>query len=495
MLKSILKIFSGNFLSKCLGLVREIITAFFYGTSLSISAFRVAQTGTFTLINFFTSDALSSTFVPKYKTLLIESRSKSQIFFWSIFILFSVLSCLIVLLLILFSDVFISLLGPGLSETTSSVAADMLRVMAIGIPTYLLSSLLIFLALANEDSTPIALRPNIQNVGMISGVLLAVFLDDVVLLAWGFTLSYSLFLLWLLNRCYRFGYLQLPNQWSKSETIAILSSFWRVLRPLLFLPFLLQGSVVAERAVASLINVTTISALDYARFVSETFIVLISVPIAFAGLTKWNSSNECELQTNLKLLLTPLLLITIPVSAFIFENSYSIISLLYQRGAFDQESLATTSDILYGLSFGLWAHIISYILIKVLNSQFRNSIVLRIMAIGLSLNIFFNLFFYDIFHSLTLGIGNSLYGLTVFFLTVSFFKIWEFILPRISLLFLGSIFYFCLMNFILPSFTTSISLIYSFFITALFWCSWVFLFPLLRRDFLISFSLFSQRLI
>ncbi len=493
MLKSILKIFSGNFLSKCLGLVREIITAFFYGTSLSISAFRIAQTGTFTLINFFTSDALSSTFVPKYKTLLVESRNKSQIFFWSIFILFSILSCLLVLFLILFSDTLISLLGPGLSEATSNVAANMLKVMAIGIPTYLLSSLLIFLALANEDSTPIALRPNIQNIGMISGVLLAVFLKDIVFLAWGFTLSYSLFLLWLFSRCYRFGYLQFPIQWSKSETITILSSFWRVLRPLLFLPFLLQGSVVAERAVASLINVTTISALDYARFVSETFIVLLSVPIAFAGLTKWNSSNEFELQTNLKLLLTPLLLITIPVSAFIFENSYPIISLLYQRGAFDQESLSTTSDILCGLSFGLWAHIVSYILIKALNSQFRNSTVLTIMVIGLSLNIFFNLFFYDVFHSFTLGIGNSIYGLTVFFLTVSFFKIWDFILPRISLLFLGSIFHFCLMNFMFPSFTNNNPLFYSSFLTAFFWIGWIFLFPLLRRDLLVSFSLFFQR--
>ena len=166
---------------------------------------------------------------------------------------------------------------------------------------------------------------------------------------------------------------------------------------------------------------------------------------------------------------------------------------MYQRGAFDQESLLTTSDILCGLSFGLWAHIISYILIKVLNSQFRNSTVLTIMAIGLSFNIFFNLSFYDVFHSLTLGVGNSIYGLTVFFLTVSFFKIWDFILPRISLLFLGSIFYFCLMNFILPSFTTSIPLIYSFFLTAFFWFSWIFSFPLLRRDFLVSFSLFFQR--
>jgi len=493
LLRSILKIFSGNFISKCLGLVREIITAFFYGTSLSISAFRVAQTGTFTLINFFTSDSLSSTFVPKYKTLLTESRNKSQIFFWSIFILFSILSCLLVLLLVLFSDILISLLGPGLSETTSTVAADMLRVMTIGIPTYLLSLLLIFLALANDDSTPIALRPNVQNIGMISGVLLAVFLEEVVFLAWGFTLSYSLFLIWLFNRCYRFGYLQFPIHWSKSETITILSSFWRNLRPLLFLPFLLQGSVVAERAVASLINVTTISALDYARFVSETFIVLISVPIAFAGLTKWNSSNEFELQTNLKLLLTPLLLITIPVSTFIFENSYSIISILYQRGAFDQESLSTTSDILFGLSFGLWAHIIGYILIKILNSQFRNSAVLKIMAIGLSLNIFFNLFFYDVFYSLTLGVGNSIYGLTVFFLTVSFFKIWDFILPRISLLFLGSFFYFCLTNFISPSFTTNNSLIYSFFLAAFFWIVWIFSFPLLRKDLLCSFSLFFQR--
>ena len=166
---------------------------------------------------------------------------------------------------------------------------------------------------------------------------------------------------------------------------------------------------------------------------------------------------------------------------------------MYKRGAFDQESLSTTSDILFGLSFGLWAHIIGYILIKVLNSQFRNSTVLTIMAIGLSLNIFFNIFFYNFFHSLTLGIGNSIYGLTIFFLTVSFFKIWDFILPRISLLFLGSIFLFCLMNFIFPSFTTNNSLLYSFFLTVFFWISWFFSFPLLRKDLLFSFSLFFQR--
>ena len=53
---------------------------------------------------------------------------------------------------------------------------------------------------------------------------------------------------------------------------------------MLILPLILQGNITLERALASFISIDVVSGLDYARFITDTVVFILSVPIAFCGL-------------------------------------------------------------------------------------------------------------------------------------------------------------------------------------------------------------------
>lgn len=441
MRKSITLIFGGNLLSKVLGLAREVIVAAMFGTGSAIGAYRVAQTGTLVPVNFFTSDSLNAAFIPLYKGFLKESKDKAQSFFWVLLCLFIILSLVIGAGLSLSAPSLVAVLAPGLTANTAGLASAMLQIMGLGVPFYLVSALLIFLGMAKGDFLPIALRPSIQNIGLIGGALAAYFWQNALFFAWGFTIGYLVFCTWIVLRSYVTGSLALPSIWNWPQTGDLLHSFWRTLRPLLLLPVMLQGTIATERAVSTLIGLAAVSALDYARFVTETVILLMSVPVAYAGLSSWSGQDDTIMQLQLVKAILLLLVVSIPISVLLASHPYLITHVLYARGAFDSESINTTSDILFGLSLGLWAQVVGYVLIKALNAKLRNRIVLLIMALALGSNAAFDLLFYPYLGSLTLGIGNSLYGVVLFTGTLTALKLWRETLPLLWWMGLGSVGY------------------------------------------------------
>lgn len=481
MRRAVFHLFNGNLASKVLGLVREVLTAALFGTGQAAGAFRVAQTGALTPVNFFTSDSLNSAFIPQYKKFLTESANKAQTFFWSLAGLFILLASLLGIVLWLSAGPWVSALAPGLERDTALLAISMLQVMALGVPFYLLSALLMFLGMAHDDFMPIAIRPIFQNIGMILGVLLASLLRDLLFLAWGFTVSYVVFSIWVFLRSLRSNHLSLPSIWDWPEVHEVMHAFWETLRPLLLLPIMLQGNVIVERAVSSLIGLVAVSSLDYARFVSETLILLISVPVAFAGLAHWSGMDSEEIRRKLHKVLLLILLIAVPASAFLAVNAYVVVEAIYARGAFDLTSVRVTGDILLGIALGLWAQVIGYVLIKALNAQMRNRAVVRVMAAALLANVTFNLTMYPYLDAMTLGLGNSAYGLILLAGTVTALGLWKDIAKAGWLMASGTAGYL-LFEYLLPlhagpwgnlALASGFALIY--------WTAWIALVPLLRR--------------
>lgn len=481
MRKAVLRLAGGNFASKILGLAREILTAALFGTGPAVGAYRVAQTGTLTPVNFLTSDALNSAFIPQYKKFQAESANKAQTFLWSLFALFSLLSALMGVLVWIGAASWVGVLAPGLEGHSARLATSMLSIMALGVPFYLLSALLMFLGMAKGDFAPMAIRPIAQNVGMISGVLMAFALRDVLFLAWGFTASYLAFSVWVYCRCLRSGHLSLPGTWDWPQVREVSGAFWLTLRPLLLLPAMLQGNIIAERIVASLIGLVAISALDYARFISETLILLVSVPIAFAGLAHWSGSTGVEIRESLHKVFLVMLVVAVPSSAFLAAHAYIVVGAIYARGAFDVESVRVTGDILFGIALGLWAQAIGYVLIKALNAQMRNRTVVWVMATALLGNIAFNLTMHPHLGAMTLGLGNSAYGLILLAGTLTTLGLWKDTVKAGCMMAAGTAGYL-LFNSMLPlrsgpwgnlALASGFALIY--------WTAWIALVPLLRR--------------
>lgn len=480
MRKAATLLFIGNFISKLLGFGREIIVAALFGTGQVIGAFRVAQAGTAVPINFLTSDSLNSAFIPLYKKYQNESSTKAQSLFFILLAVFSALSLLLTLGLWFAAKPWVALLAPGLETETAELAAAMIQIMGLGIPFYIFSALFNFLSVAHNDFAPMAVRPIIQNIGLIGGALTAYILNDALYFAWSFAASFAIFSIWNICRASAIGHVRWPKQINWPESKGLLKAFWLTLRPLLLLPFFLQGNIVVERMVASLISLAAISSLDYARFITETMILLISVPIAFAGLSQWSGLDSETVKNKLQKILSVLLIISIPTSLFLSMHADLVVRIFYTRGAFDAESTRITADILLGTAVGLWAQVIGYVLIKGLNAQLRNRTVLWIMIAALLANVLFNLVMHPYLGAITLGLGNTAYSLILLAGTLTSLKLWREFINRSRIIALGGIGYL-LISYYLPSSTNiwkELAIVMVF--AACYWMLWICLMPSLR---------------
>ncbi|TCW00209.1 murein biosynthesis integral membrane protein MurJ [Biostraticola tofi] len=440
MRKAIASLIGGNLLSKILGLVREVIVAALFGTGYINGAYRVAQTGTLVPVNFLISDSLTA-FIPLYKMFKKESINKGQLFFWGMLILFIIFSLVLTLFSYIFVDKWLNIIAPGLDVNTKRLAAEMLIIMAIGIPFYLTSALINYVEMAHDDFFPMSVRPSLQNLGMLCGAIFAYWFHNPLYLAWGFTLSYVLFFVWVLCRGIKANLLLFPQNYEFKILKEVIKKFWVTLRPLILLPVIYQGNIAVERAIATLISINAVSAIDYAKFITETLLLIVSAPVALAGLASWGGVQKKEMKIKMVNVFNIMLMVSLPISAFIWTHSTEIVTVLFARGRFDAESIHVTSIILFGMSLGLWAQAIGYVYIKALNAQLKNNYVMMIMSIGLCLNIIINIIFYKHIGAYALGLGYTVYGLVLLLGCLIAINIWPQIAKIAIIMTLGAVLY------------------------------------------------------
>ncbi|WP_409420430.1 lipid II flippase MurJ [Pseudaeromonas sp. ZJS20] len=457
MRSNIIKLFSGNFISKILGFAREVIFAGTLGTGAEIGAYRVAQTGTLVPINFLTSDSLNSAFIPLYIKFRNgpDGEHVVSLYTWVMLALFSAFSILLTLIVLLGSYFWVSILAPGLDDKVKELASTMLDIMGYGIPAYIVSVLGVFICIANDDFVPMALRPSIQNVGLLAGALLFLLFGDPAWLAWGFTISYGFFFLYITFRLLNRRFIEWPKKWCRLDVKLIVNSFWCTIKPLLLLPVLSQGNIAVERAVASLVGLVAVSALDYAKFTTETIFFLISMPVAFVGLSSWSGLDNAQVKERIANTAKAMLFIAVPLSSIVGQNASLIVDVMFSRGQFDAASASVTTSILVGMSFGIWAQAIGYVLIKGLSATFKNNVVLMVMAVSLVINSIFNLIFYKHFGAITLGLANSIYAIVLFFLCVRALDLWCEIKGDVLTYLIGSLVLFIISIFLSCAFNYS----------------------------------------
>jgi len=483
MIKPFFKLLTGNFIGKIIGFLREVIIAALYGVSAPVGALRIAQTIILMPINFFTSDSLNAGFIPLYNRYKLENFKKAQSLFWILKIIFIFLSILLLILLFYFAPIWVKIIAPGFNETQFDLAVSFVRIMSISIPFYVISSLYSYVAIANQSYFLASIRPTIQSLGMILGAIFSYEYGNIVFLAWGFTSSYICFFL--------LGIINLKEKgllvFSLEKIKEILIDFWKTIKPLLFLPLILQGNIVIERIISSLMGIKVVAAVEYAKFITETGVVLLAIPLGLVGLSTFSHLNIQEVKKKLLQIVPLILIITIPISLFLALYSNLIIVIIFKRGFFSQEAVFLTQKIFIGLSIGFWAQISAYFLIKILNAQRRNKEVLIFMSLALSINSLFNIFFYKILGPITIGIGTTLYGIILFLLTINAFRIKNKTLSVLLFMLFGSIIYYLLYEFVFNE-----KPIISIMFYILYWIIYIMIIPNLRY-YLIHIFLFLKK--
>ena len=182
------------------------------------------------------------------------------------------------------------------------------------------------------------------------------------------------------------------------------------LRPLLVQPLAEQGQVWLERLLASALVVGTVASLDYARTLTDSALLLVSQPVGYAVLSAGPRPNA---GAQVDALARPILAFAVPISMFLMMFAPEIVSLVFARGAFNAHAVLLTSEALQGISVGLWAATLGWILVRILNSTGRNALAATILAIAYGANAIADVVSVPLLGSLGLGLSEAVRGIVL----------------------------------------------------------------------------------
>jgi putative peptidoglycan lipid II flippase len=401
----------GGAASKALGVAREVLTAALFGTGAIAVAYRLAQAAFLIPLHGFFSETFNAGFTPAYARSRRNHAERSRVLFAAMHAVVLVVSLCVGALLALVASRWVGLLAPGFDAPTAAMASQMVAVLALAMPCYALTGLYAAAEIAAGDARMAAARAAAQNIGLIAGTALAWQLDSPVYIAVGFLAAYAALASWGFWRTMTNGLRPWPRLGEWALAREELHTVWRAVRLLLLVPVLLQVHFVIERRVASLVSDGAVAALDYARFLSDTAVLLLAVPFGLAGLGAMATMSDARFRAAARRAMGMLVYAGLPLSVAAAVHGETIVRAVFARGAFDGESVAATAAILQWLALGLWAQLVGYAGAKFLSARNGNARLIGVYAAAVICNVGLNLALYPIFGEAALGISAAAYGL------------------------------------------------------------------------------------
>ena len=349
-------------MSRIFGFIRDMVVAAFFGAGLATDAFFVAFRIPNLLRRLIGEGSLTVSFVPVF-TEYLQKKSKEEALELAnvVFTLLSILLVIISLLGVLFSPIIIAVNAPGFIKTPDqfSLAVFLNRLMFPYIFFMSLVALCMGILNSFRHFAAPALSPVILNICMIIAALTLrnFFAEPITALAVGVMIG---------------GILQLAMQWPFLVKYGLKIKFIFNLRhpgvkqiTRLLGPAILGAAVgtinvvVVGNILASFLPKGSISYLYYADRIMELPLGVFAIAIGTAALPSLSQhasqGNIDELKSTMSFSLRLMLFVTIPSMVALMALNLPIISVLFQRGAFDVHAARLTAQALFCYALGLWA--------------------------------------------------------------------------------------------------------------------------------------------
>ncbi|MFV0349937.1 MAG: lipid II flippase MurJ [Halodesulfovibrio sp.] len=415
----------GGLLGKLLGLARELLMASMFGTGVAATACRLSLSCVTIPGKLLTSEAITGGFMP----LLAKANSKDDkatvsCIFWFFLSLTLVLSLCTSVALYNYAPFWVHSLAPGLNAAEHLLAVDFLQIVSLGLPAFVTAVTLSILEMIQGNSGIAAIQASMQSLGLLAGIACFSFYNEVRLLAWGLNAGWFAHLAIALYRT-RALIPRFSSTTLRSRLPKLAGQFFKTTLPLLPVPLMVQGNLALERVIASYMGGKTIPALDYSRFICETGMALVAMPLGYAILSHLSHYDLPRLRVRLIEIISPLLLIGSLCSYWLFAASDVIVDLLFGRGKFSQEDVLLTASILSWSVLGLWAHIAGYVLLRGLNISQENKKYSLALLFATVVSMLTNWFLWPLYGPATLGIAYLCYSVSVFVAAITYLKLWR----------------------------------------------------------------------
>lgn len=359
LIKSTLAVAAPTLLSRIFGFLRDVIQAFYLGTSRSGDAFTIAYVIPNLLRRLTGEGAMTAAFIPVF-TQFKKERSKEKLwkFANTFFFDLTLIMALLTVLGIILSPLLVRIIAFGFKDIEGKwqLTTILTRVMFPYI--FLISLAALAMAILNSFHkffVP-AFTPVLFNLSIISVALFfakkakepALVFAAGVVLGGIFQLAFQVPFLWRKGMRFKFNL---------SFSHPAVRKVGKLMVPGIFGMGIYQVNFAISRMIASLLEEGSVASLYFASRVQEFTLGLFSIALSIALLPTFSDlAAEHDIKGIKKTLtfsLKLVFLITFPAMVGLLILNRPIIQVLFQRGVFNVQSTTMSASCLFFFSFGL----------------------------------------------------------------------------------------------------------------------------------------------
>jgi len=385
-----------TFLSRILGLARDILIAKFFGSGMSADAFFVAFRIPNLLRRLFAEGSFSVSFIPVFSEYL-QNRSKAEAFLLARVVLtFLVLILTVITILgIIFSPLIVRIIAPGFGGMGEKYALTVVLTRIMFPYIFLVSVLALFMGILNSlkhFAVP-AMAPVFLNLSMIAALLflLPYLRTPTVGLAIGVIVGGILQLAFQIPFLVGKGVSFVPK-WNPGHPA--LKKIGILMVPTIFGSAIYQINQLVGTLLASLLREGSVSYLYYAdrlvQFPLGVFAIAISTAVLPSLSREAAEGDLVRLKETLSHALRLTMFITIPAMVGLIVLREPIITLLFERGAFDSFTTIMTARALLYYSLGLWAFAALRVFVSAFYSLQDTKTPVKVAVVAMVANIVFS---------------------------------------------------------------------------------------------------------
>lgn len=396
------------FLSKAIGFSRDVILAYYYGASSISDAYLISLTIPVVVFSFI-QVALSTAYIPLYNEIKIKNSEKRANQYTNNILSINLVLCTIIILITLIGiKPIVHIFAAGFDEKTFNLAVEYTRISIFSI--YFISCIAVFipfLHVNNKYYIP-ALIGFPLNIITIISIVVSTKLNSKIL-AYGSVLAYfSQFILlyiYIYIKGFRYKFfINIKDIYIKKLLIITI--------PAILGASVNQINVLIDRTIASGLPSGSISVINYANQLTllvESIFVAPFITIMYPVITKMIVNKDIDnTKKTIKESVNSVSLLVTPAMIGFLIFSREIVILLYGRGAFEQQAIQNTSNVLFYLSLGLIGFGFREVLVRVFYAMQDTKTPVINSVIAMIMNIILNIILSEIYGVVGLALATSI---------------------------------------------------------------------------------------
>lgn len=351
---SIMLMMIATFIAKLFGFVREVLVAQYYGTSIYTDAYIIANN--IPTVFFAAIDAaIVTTFIPMYSKIVSErDEERANLYTRHLLVVLIVMSAIATIFGEIFIKKVVFLFASGFEGKVFDLTVSFTRIL---FPTILGMTMFGVFGCYLQNYrkfTILAIVPIIGNLVIILSLIISNVFSNVYIFVWGTFFGLMAQVLFYLPKVAECGLFK--GNWKGITSDHYLKEWLPLLIPVLIGTAATEINSMIDKTLVSGLETGSVSALNYAYKVIGLVIgVVVASFINIVYPEMAVSANEDEKKFIIVCTNTVKSVVAyiVPISLLIIFLRNSIVSILFERGIFDSESVRKTSASLAFYAIGL----------------------------------------------------------------------------------------------------------------------------------------------